>query len=206
MADQSPPTESNATGQRPLQFRLSTIFALTLIASILAAFLRPRGNDLMLAGAVTTFCSLLFALVVGSFRPPRIDRVFWGVVVAAMMQAVCAEVILLDRTGIYAWPLVAGFAAVAAAGNSNRYGRMILAAGTAGVIILAYIVWLGATTSVIIAYVACASIGAALLTFLIDVTKWLEQTRRIGQPAIGLGLVLAAIGFSVVAPRLIPGW
>ncbi len=205
MADEAP-TEQSSPSDKSIQFRLSTIFVLTLVAGILAAFLRPHGNDMMLSGLVTTVTSLIFALAVGYVRPPLVDRVFWGIVVAAMMQAVCANVILLDRTGIYAWPLVAGFAAVAASGNSNRYGRMIIAAATAGLIIFAYIAWLGASNAVILAYITCASVGGALLTILVDVTKWLEQTRRIPQPAIGLALVLAAIGFSVAAPKVVPGW
>jgi branched-subunit amino acid transport protein len=205
MADEANAVQPSQA-EKSVQFRLSTIFVLTLVAGILAAFLSPHGNDLMLAGLVTTVTSLIFALAVGYVRPPLVDRVFWGIVVAAMMQAVCANVILLDRTGIYAWPLVAGFAAVAAAGTSNRYGRMLLAAATAGLIIFAYIAWLGASNVLILAYVTCASVGGALLTILVDVTKWLEQTRRIPPPAIGLALVLAAIGFSVVAPTVIPGW
>lgn len=205
MADEAP-NEQPSQPAESVQFRLSTIFVLTLVAGILAAFLNPRGNDMMLAGLVTTTASLIFAFAVGYIRPPLVDRIFWGIVVAAMMQAVCANVILLDRSGIYAWPLVAGFAAVAASGNSNRYGRMIIAAATAGLIILAYIAWLGASNALILAYVTCASVGGALLTILVDVTKWLEQTRRIPQPAIGLALVLVAIGFSVVAPKVIPGW
>lgn len=205
MADKAQ-AEQPSQPEKSVQFRLSTIFVLTLVAGILAAFLSPKGSDMMLAGLVTSLASLIFALLVGYIRPPLVDRLFWGIVVAAMMQAVCANVILLDRTGIYAWPLVAGFAAVAASGNSNRYGRMILAAATAGLIIFAYIAWLGASNKVILAYVTCASVGGAMLTILVDVTKWLEQARRIPQPAIGLALVLAAIGFSVVAPTVIPGW
>lgn len=205
MVDQAT-IEHASQPDKSIQFRLSTIFVLTLVAGILAAFLSPHGNDMMLAGLVTTLTSLIAALVVGFVRPPLVDRVFWGIVVTAMMQAVCANVILLDRTGIYAWPLVAGFAAVAASGNSNRYGRMIIAASTAGLIIFAYIAWLGGSNAVILAYITCASVGGALLTMLIDVTKWLEQSRHIPQPVIGLSLVLAAIGFSVVAPRVIPGW
>ena len=198
--------EKLAPPDTSIQFRLSTIFVLTLVAGILAAFLRPRGYDMMLAGMVTVITTLIFALAVGFVRPPLTDRVFWGIVAAAMMQAVCANVILLDRTGIYAWPLVAGFAAVAAAGNSSRYGRMIVAAATAGFIISVYIAWLGASSGLIISYVTCASIGGVFLTLLVDVTKWLEKVRHIPQPAIGLALVLGAIGFSVVAPTIIPGW
>jgi len=76
MADESPP---ESQPQESVQFRLSTIFVLTLIASILAAFLSPRGNDLMLAGVISVVGSALFALVVGYVRPPLANRVFWGV-------------------------------------------------------------------------------------------------------------------------------
>ncbi len=62
--------------EKSVQFRLSTIFVLTLVAGILAAFLSPRGNDLMLAGLVTTVTSLIFAILVGYVRPPLVDRVF----------------------------------------------------------------------------------------------------------------------------------
>lgn len=203
---QSVPGQPSVPSQQSVQFRLSTMFVLTLIAGILAAFLSPRGNDLMLAGVITTASSLAFGLFVGSLFPPRLDRVFWGVVVAAMMQAVTANVILLDRTGIYAWPIVAGFAAVSAAGQSNRYRRMVLAAVSAGSLIFGYISWLGANQGLILAYVTCASIGGALLVLLIDLTRWLRTSLRIPPPAIGLVLVLAAIGFSLAAPSTIPGW
>lgn len=191
----------------PLQFRLSTIFVLTLIATVLAAFLSPRGNDMLLAGFVTTVASLLFGLVVGMIRAPLVDRIFWGVTVAAMMQAVCAEVILLDRQlEIYAWPITAGFAAVVSAGRSNLYFRMIASAATAGTLIAAYVVWVSSTPIVIVSYVACAAIGGALLNILVDGVGWLERVGRIPQPAVALALVLGAIGFSLAAPKLIPGW
>ncbi|HUS39782.1 MAG TPA: hypothetical protein VMX74_10050, partial [Pirellulales bacterium] len=80
MADESPPIQANPATDKTLQFRLSTLFVLTLIASILAAFLSSLGSDMMLAGAVTIVASLLFAMAVGSFRPPLVDRIFWGVV------------------------------------------------------------------------------------------------------------------------------
>ncbi|MFK8113680.1 MAG: hypothetical protein AB8B91_15870 [Rubripirellula sp.] len=202
-SNDSGPTRS---AQASLQFRLSTIFVLTLIATILAAFLNPRGSDRMLAALVTVLCSLAFACVVGFLRPPLVDRVFWGVVVAAMMQAVCAEVILLDRSGIYAWPIVAGFSAVIAAGQSGFYQRMAATAVIAGLIIGAYVISMSSPMTVVIAYIVCAAIGGALLTVLIDSVRWSEHRFRIPQPAIGLTLVLAAIAFSVTAAKLIPGW
>lgn len=196
----------NPVATAGLQFRLSTIFVLTLVASILAAFLNPKGSDMLLAGMATTAVSLLFALVIGYFRSSIADRVFWAVVVAAMMQAVAANVILLDRSGIYAWPIVAGFAAAIAAGKSNLYFRMLAASATAAVTIIPYVVSLEPKAPVILSYVTCAAIGGALLTIMIDLVRWAEQKHRIPQPAIGLTLVIAAIGFSVLAPQLIPGW
>ena len=203
MVDQAP---LEAEPRKATQFRLSTIFVLTLIAGILAAFLSPRGNDLMLSGMISVVGTALFALAVGHRRPPLADRVFWGVVIAAMMQAVCAETTLLDRTGIYAWPLSAGFAAVIAAGPASLYRRMALSAAMAGTIIAGYVVSLGGTTTVVIAYVSCAAIGGALMTILVDSVNWLERKLRIPQPAIGLVLVLGAMGFALGAPRVIPGW
>ncbi len=203
MADPSNPTDQPP---RAIQFQLSTIFVLTLVASILAAFLSPRGNDLMLAGMICVMGSLIFALVVGYLRPPLADRVFWGVVIAAMMQAVCAEVILLDRSGIYAWPLAAGLAAVVAAGDASLVIRSVLSSLTAAAIIAVYVISLSVSNVAIVSNVVCAAIGGALLTCLIDVVQWTSHRRRIPQPAIGLVLVLAAIGFSVAAPKWIPGW
>jgi hypothetical protein len=207
MAEPSPHIQPKLTDKKALQFRLSTIFVLTLVAGVLAAFLSPRGNDLMVAGAFTTVGSLLFALAVGSIWPPLIDRVFWGVVVAAMMQAVCATVILFDHDkGIYAWPLAAGVAAVMAAGGSNRFGRMMIASAMAGGIIALYMIIAGGTAIAIGANVACAAIGGALLAILVEFVGWMERTRKIPQPAIGLALVLAAIGFSLIASKVVPGW
>ncbi len=192
--------------QKAIQFRLSTIFVLTLIASILAAFLSPRGYDLMLAGLISVVGSAVFALFVGYVSPPLANRIFWGVVIAAMMQAVCAETTLLDRSGIYAWPLAAGFAAVIAASPGSLYRRMVFAAAMAAIIIAGYVVSLGSTASVTIPHVACAGIGGALMAILIAAVNWLEQERRIPQPAVGLVLVLGAMAFALAAPRVIPGW
>ncbi len=205
-ADLNPiPSVSNDTPDG-LQFRLSTVFVLTLVASLLAAYLNPQGSDLLLAGLVTITASLLLAIAVGYVRPPIADRVFWAVVVSAMMQAVTANVILLHRSGIYAWPIVAGFAATIAAGKSSRYVRMFFAAAAAAVSILPYVISLDSNVPVIIAYVICAAIGGALLTILVDFVRWAEQKYHIPQPAIGLMLVVAAIGFSTVASQIVPGW
>jgi len=207
MVDRSPPVESNPTETSRLQFRLSTLFVVTLVAGVLAAFLRPRGHDLMMAGAITSSASLLFALIVGAVRPPIVERLFWGIVVAAMMQVVSATVILFDhQMGIYAWPLAAGFAAVVAVGQWSRAGRMTIAALVASTIIATYVLIAGGSIAVVAAIVACAAIGGALLAILIELVGRLEQIRKIPQSAIGLAMVLAAIGFSLVADNVIPGW
>ena len=207
MSQELPNTNANPEEGRTLQFRLSTIFAITLIASVLTAFLSFHGNDLVLAGAVTMFASLLFGLAVGSVRPPLFDRAYWGVVIAAMMEVVCATVILFDHDkGIYAWPLAAGFAAVTAAGNGQRFRRMLVAAVTSGTIVAIYALSTSATTLEVLAIVACAAIGGALLAILIESVDSLERTQKFSQAAIGLGLVLAAIMFSFVGKHVIPGW
>lgn len=192
-------------GRSGIQFQLSTIFILTFIATIMAAFLNPRGSDLLLAGTVTVMANLGFALAVGKFRPPLADRVFWGIVVTAMMQVVCATVTLLDRSGIYAWPILAGFAAVIAAGNACMYRRMVWSSVMAGSLISIYVLALAANEAAI-AYIICAAIGGCLLAIMVTFIRWAERRFRIPQPAIGLTMVLAAIGFSQVAPQVIPGW
>ena len=202
----SQPDPNQSPAREGLQFRLSTIFVLTLVASILAAYLNPKGSDMLLAGLVTVASSLVFALAVGYFRVPQMDRVFWAVVVAAMMQAVAANVTLLDRMGIYAWPIVAGFVATVAAGKSNMYFRMMVAATTSAVLIVPYVLSVDNDSPVVVSYVVCAAIGGALLTIMIDFVRWIEQRYRVAQPLIGLTLVIAAIGFSVFAPHVIPGW
>ncbi|EMI20850.1 membrane protein [Rhodopirellula maiorica SM1] len=189
-----------------LQFRLSTIFVLTLIASILAAFLRPRGNDLMIAGMVTTISCLAFGMLVGKLRPPLMQRVFWGVVVAAMMQAVASNTILLDRKGIYGWPIAAGFAAVVASGNSNLYRRMFQAAVAAATVVAIYMASVPANWTTSIANSICAAIGGALLAVLVEVVNWLQRKTHIPLPITGLALVLSAIVFAAIAPIMIPGW
>ncbi|GAA4460033.1 hypothetical protein GCM10023156_40430 [Novipirellula rosea] len=189
-----------------LQFRLSTIFVLTLIASILAVFLRPRGNDLMIAGMVSTISSLAFGMLVGKVRPPLMQRVFWGVVVAAMMQAVVSNTILLDRKGIYGWPIAAGFAAVVAAGNSNLYRRMIQGAIAAATVVAIYMVSLPTDSITGFANTICAAIGGALLAVLVDVVNFLQRRTTVPLPITGLALVLVAMAFATVAPTLIPGW
>jgi hypothetical protein len=50
MAEEATPNEQQ---ENTIRFRLSSIFVLTLIASILAAFLSARNNDLMLAGLMS---------------------------------------------------------------------------------------------------------------------------------------------------------
>lgn len=204
------PSPSNAfdpAPRQPIQFRLSTIFVITLIVGVLAAFLNPLGPDLLMAGAVTAMASLLFALLVGAIWPPIVERLFWGIVVAAMMQAVCATVILLDRDlGIYAWPLAAGFAAVVAVGDGNRFRRMISPALMAGSIIAIYVLYVGGTAVVATPLVACAAIGGALLAILVELVGRFERARKIPPSAIGLAMVLAAIGFSSIASEVIPGW
>ncbi|TWU02657.1 hypothetical protein [Stieleria varia] len=198
--------DSTADTETALQFRLSTLFVVTLAATILAAFLNPRGEDHMMAGAVATVAAMALGFLVGTWFPPRAERVFWGMVIAAMMQAVAAEVILYDRKGILAWPLAAGFAAVFAASRSGLYRRMIYGAATSSAVIGIYMGVVRAPSSVVIAVVGSAAIGGALLPVLIEMVRWIETRYRIPQPAIGLTLVIAAIGFSVAAPRLIPGW
>ena len=202
-ADEDEEPEENRT----LQFRLSTIFSITVIASVLTAFLSRHGNDLILAGAVSMVASLVFGLAVGYVRPPLADRVFWGVVVAAMMEVVCATVILFDHgRGIYAWPIAAGFAAVTAANSGKRFQRMFVAAATSGAIISIYAFSTTDNPLDVLAIVACAAIGGALLAILIESMSWLEQTYKIPSSLTGLGLVLAAIVFSVIGKHVIPGW
>lgn len=188
------------------QFRLSTLFVVTLAATILAAFLNPRGHDHMLAGSIAVVLSMVLGFLVGIRFPPQAERVFWGMVVAAMMQAVCAEVILYDRRGVLAWPIAAGVAAVFVAARSGLYRRMVLGAGTASCVIAGYTLLAGAPAVVAGAMIACAAIGGALMTVLVDVVRWAETRFRVPQPAIGLSLVLCAIAFSVTAPRIFPGW
>lgn len=47
MNDSKPTVDT--TSSKSIQFRLSTIFAVTSVATILAAYLRPRGDDPLLA-------------------------------------------------------------------------------------------------------------------------------------------------------------
>ena len=118
--------------------------------------------------------SLLFGFAVGSLRPPVVERVFWGVVVAAMMQTVCATVILFDHDkGIYAWPLAAGFAAVPAASDGYRIRRMLLAAAISGTVITIYMLSTTAALYEILANVVCALIGGAF-------TVVVDRVRRLG--------------------------
>ncbi|GAA5509441.1 hypothetical protein [Novipirellula caenicola] len=201
-----PSPQANPQRDDLLQFRLSTIFVLTLIASILAAFLRPRGNDLMIAGMVSTISSLAFGVIVGKIRPPMMQRVFWGVVVAAMIQAVASNTILLDRKGIYGWPIAAGFAAVVASGNSNLYRRMFQAAMVAAAVVAIYMASVPANATTSIANAICAAIGGALLAVLVEVVNAFQRKTHLPMPVTGLALVLAAIVFAVIAPIMIPGW
>ena len=208
MAEESTIGDSGDVNIQPpaLQFRLSTIFVLTLVATLLAAFLNPRGSDLLLAGVITVTACFAIGLIIGKLCPPMVDRVFWGVVVAAMMQAVTAHVTLLDRAGIFAWPMVAGLSAIAASGKSHLYRRMLLAAVTGGITITPYVVPLSFDHTVTAAFVCCAAIGGALLAALIESVRWLEKRYRISQPMIGLALVVAAMAFSYSAKQLIWGW
>ncbi len=192
--------------KKTLQFRLSTIFVLTLVATVLAAFLSPRGNDLLLSGMLTAVGAATFALAVGYFWPPLVDRVFWAIVVTAMMQAVCAEVDLLARLEIFAWPATAGVAAAMAVGHRNLYIRMVMSGLAAGLCFAAFATQIDARLADLVMNIVCATIGGALLAVLISVIQWLEEKYRLPQPAIGLVMVLAAIVFAVLAPRMIPGW
>ena len=200
-------TDANPQGDVVPRFRLSSLFVMTLIAAILTAFLNSHGRDLVLAGVVTMAACLLFGLAVGYVRPPGMRRLFWGVVIAAMIEVVCATVVLFDHDkGIYAWPLAAGFAAVVVAGEGSRWLRMIAGGVTAASLIAIYALTTNATTIDLLAIVACAAIGGALLALMIELVGWVERVTVISHPAIGLALVLAAIGFSLVGKQLIPGW
>jgi hypothetical protein len=198
--------DSASFGTVKLQFRLSTIFVLTLVATVLAAYLSPLGNDLLLAGLTSAVVSLVVAFAVGSIRPPLVDRVFWGMVVAAMMQAVCADIDKLDRLEIFAWPITAGVAAVFAVGCDNMYRRMVLAGLAAGLCFAGFATNINASTTILALNVICAVIGGALLAVMITLISWLEKRYKLPQPAIGLVMVLSAIGFAIVAPVWIPGW
>ncbi len=189
-----------------IQFRLSTIFVLTLVAAILAAFLSNRGNDLLLAGLVTTTTSMVFALLVGYRYGAMMDRVFWGIVAAAMMQAVCATAYLLDRSGIYAWPVAAGFVATMAAAPSGRYRRMAKGALMAILVIGLYTIAFNSTGAVLLGNLISAGCGGALIALLIEIVQEIERYRRVPLPFVGLILVLGAIAVSILAPRVIAGW
>jgi hypothetical protein len=182
------------------------VFVLTLIASILAAYLSSRGEDLIPAGLLTVGTVAILAGVIGYFWPPLTDRIFWGIVVTAMMQAMTAQVILLDRSGIYGWPLTAGIAAVLAAGHTSLYPRMAAGAVAAGLSMTLFMLLIEAPTNAKMMNVISAAIGGALLGVLIQWFKWIDQKKIIPQPVVGLILVLAAIAFSQLAPRIVPGW
>ena len=199
--------ESVEEGPKQLiQFRISTLLIVTLAATIHAAFLNPRGPEHMLACCVAVSVSVSAGFILGRLRGRTVERMFWGMVIAAMMQAVCANVILYHRLGTYAWPVAAGLAAVVTADDSNRYLRMILGGVTSGAVVAIYFAIVGAGGSVMLPMVSCAAIGGALLTVLIEFFQTVEAKTRIPQPAIGLSLLLASIAFSQLAPTLIPGW
>jgi hypothetical protein len=84
---------------------------------------------------LTAVGAAMFALAVGYFWPPLVDRVFWAIVVTAMMQAVCAQVDLLARLEIFAWPATADVAAAMAVGHRNLYIRMTLSLPFSGEIV-----------------------------------------------------------------------
>ena len=188
------------------QFRLSSLFLVTLAASILAAFLNPRGQQHMLAGALAVSIAMALGWAIGTISPPRSDRIFWGMVITAMMQAVCAEVILMDPRGVIAWPLCAGVAAVFVASRANIYRRMLVGAAVAAIVILVYTIIIAVPSHVMVPVVACAAIGGALMTVLVEIARWSEMRYRIPQPVVGLTLVIGSIFFSVTASHWIPGW
>lgn len=194
------------SGQPAIQFQLSTIFVLVLISGIMSAFLQSRGEENIPAALATVTVIAIFAIAVGSFRPPLTDRLFWGIVVTAMMQAIAAEVVLLDRFGVLGWPICAGIAAVCAAGRTTLYPRMIIGAIPAGIAMAIYSLTFEAPVHAKAMNVVSATIGGALLGMLIELILWVQSKRILPQPAIGLALVLGGIVFAVTAPKIIPGW
>jgi hypothetical protein len=199
-------SEPSKIESKPIQFRLSTLMIMNLVAGIVIAYMRPQGTDLFLAAAVSIFFGGLFGLTIGRWQGLLVQRTFWGVTAPAMMLILVAKVDLYDRIEIYLWPILAAVAVVLAIGERSRYLRMILASVIPASAMMAAMAFISVCREAIVPNGLVVAIGGALSVLLVDLVRGVDQFRSDLYPWIGLALVLMSIAASETLPKWIPGW
>ena len=199
-------TRSEITDTPTIQFHLLSIFIVTMLASIVSGYLSSHSEHLVPVGIITISVTGSIAALIGVLWPPLMNRLFWAMVVTAMVQTVTAGVILLSEYSFYGWPITAGLGAIAAAESTSLYPRMLKSSLVVATSMTCFVLIIEAPLAAKIANVVTASIGGALLGAMIESFVWVERKQWATQPIIGFSLITATIVFSAMAPHLIPGW
>jgi hypothetical protein len=205
-SESSSSSEPSKVPSQPIQFRLSTLMIMNLVAGIVIAYMRPQGTDLFAAAALGVILGGLFGLTIGRWQGQVVQRTFWGITAPAMMLILVAKVDLSDRREVYVWPIVAAVVVVQAIGDRSRYVRMLLASLLPEILMIAAMAGIGANREVVLLNGLMAAIGGALSVILVDLVRGMEHFRSDLYPWVGLGMVLLTIAAAETLPRWIPGW
>lgn len=193
MNDVTSPAEPAA----PFQFGIIDLLCLTFVAALATAYLRSHDLHAYLPGLLSITLAALLAVIIGRLRKSIATSVFWAVLLAAMMQVMVTEVILLHRTGVLVWPLATAFsAAIVATAAPHLYRRMLLGASCVGLPLTVYALLVARPFSLALPNIASAFIGGAGLAVVISLCQWLDTAKGIRQSISAAALASGAIAIA----------
>jgi hypothetical protein len=220
--DQEPTTLADPPANQPaFQFSVGNLMALTVIVSMVAGYLRPHGTQGFAVVAITTPIAILLGVVAGKFLGLMPTRIYWSVILATVFQVITTDVYMLRQADYLAWPILAALVAAivcvpeefeAKYKSFTRYDsttRMLTGGVIAAFFYCCYATLMLCTgqpwTMDKYDFLAFA-VSGVFIGILVEACHWTAKRINISSLLIAFVLVILAIIFAFLAPKIIPGW
>lgn len=215
--------EPEVSEQEPgqMQFGIRTMLVLTVMASLMASFLREYGTHGFVVVASTLPIAILIGWTFGQIAGDVKIRVYWAVVAATLFQIITSNVFMLRYWDYFVWPIFAALAGglisspveyvgkIRKLGVFNSTTRMLLGMLVGMLVygLYALILWLtGAESTWQTAEFAAYTAAGIFIGLLIEACIYTDKKFNISQLYVAFSLVVLAIIFATFAASLIPGW
>lgn len=190
-----------------LRFGIGSLLWLTGIVSMVAAYVKSLGEFELTMGLFTFFVCCSIGVLWGIYDGAKAERFFWAMVAGVLMQIATFNVLLMHRTGMIAWPVIASMtAALIADGRGHLLSRMFVAAFSASLYYSVYMLLLRMPIATMWPEAVCAPIGGALLPVLMAICQRLSQRWQVSLMLIATLLIGLMIVVVVLGKRYVPGW
>lgn len=219
--DEMPQETTENADPIQMQFGIRTMLVLTVMASLIAGFLREYGTHGFVVVASTLPAAILIGWLLGIVLGDTKIRVYWAVVAATLFQIITSNVYMLRYWDYFIWPIFAAWVGgsvsapveyegkVPKLAGYNSTTRMLLGMIVGIIVYSCYttVLWLtGSDWTWLTAEFAAYSAAGIFIGLLIEACLYVDKKFNISQLYVAFALVVMAIIFATFAASFIPGW